>query len=695
MRIRGARPHEAQWAQGASRRRRGGRLGTALATVLAAGSFVVVTALQSGAVTGSISGFESGDGDLVLSSTDGSHTDWSCFVNATGFAANASTPAPCKATAGATNTASDAVNGEVEWVSGQKFDTKCPSLSTGNNPPKDEFTDVAAYTDTDTSSNVFFYGGAIRSSANGNASGDVEFNQNSGDDSKTAGCRTPNDRLVAYDFLSGGTSLDFHVLTWIDGSTKGVTDSFGGNNGTCFVKTDVMPCWGASVIHPNGSLFDGRSNQSAIAQGGNPLNNSALAVNQFSEFGVNLTQALGLTGCVNFPQQVWESRSSGSSFTSNPQDIEFQHRRIQTCGEIKVIKQTDARGQSQAFPFTWDVPAAATSTGGVTCPTGSTASFCLNDHNNAAKSLGSASAANNDADNTLSGTNVPQGTYTVSEGTEPGSFSFEGLTCNADTASGSSVSTSGATATITLKPSGTVTCVYENQLHSGAIVITKTGKDKNCVSASTTISEGVCTAASTADLSGATFKITTDGTTVVTGAGALQTGSNGTVCFAGLPWATGGTTYYVTETGHPTGYAVDTTTAQAVSVTRNADCSSTGVAAAATTSLSDSPLTDVTVHAQAQVAGTTQSSISCVDSAGHSVGSAPSSATTADNITATRTLSRQAPTPVRSSSTPEAVVAWWGRDVTSLPHRCLARRPGSAGSPGSGTAGMVRPSSGG
>ena len=48
----------------------------------------------------------------------------------------------------------------------------------------------------------------------------------------------------------------------------------------------------------------------------------------------------------------------------------------------------------------------------------------------------------------------------------------------------------------------------------------------------------------------------------------------------------------------------------------------------------DSPLTDVTVHAQAQVAGTTQSSISCVDSAGHSVGSAPSSATTADNITA-------------------------------------------------------------
>jgi len=87
------------------------------------------------------------------------------------------------------------------------------------------------------------------------------------------------------------------------------------------------------------------------------ISGTSLATNQFAEFGINLTQALGLGGkCFAFPQQVWESRSSGSSFTSNPQDIEIEHHIIQNCGEVQIIKQTDPRGQDQDFGFSSTIP---------------------------------------------------------------------------------------------------------------------------------------------------------------------------------------------------------------------------------------------------------------------------------------------------------------------------------------------------
>jgi hypothetical protein len=314
----------------------------------------------------------------------------------------------------------------------QKFDTQCPALSIGNNPPKDEFTSVASFNDTASNLDTFFYGATIRSTANGNASGDVEFNQNSGNGTTSAGCRTAGDRLLAYDYLNGGTSLNFHLLTWIDSSNP----TAGGNNGTCLVKTGSMPCWGANVMTVAASLFDGQSNQSPITAANNGMSGTALDVNQFAEFGINLTQALNLGGkCFAFPQQVWESRSSGSSFTSNPQDIEVEHHTIQNCGEIKVIKQTDPRGQNQDFSFTSNIPAPGTSnpaTPNCTQSFSNPSAFTLNDAGNAGKALGSTAKADNSAGNTQDCTNVLQGTYTVTEGTIPGAFSFESLTCKSD-----------------------------------------------------------------------------------------------------------------------------------------------------------------------------------------------------------------------------------------------------------------------
>src|SRR5206468_3936764 len=109
-------------------------------------------------------------------------------------------------------------------------------------PPKDEFLDVASYSDTNTTSHdTYFYGAAIRQSANGNASGDVEFNQNSSSTpTTTIGCRTAGDKLLAYDFLNGGGSaVSLHVLTWITADNPATTtvneSTLGGNTAsTCY-----------------------------------------------------------------------------------------------------------------------------------------------------------------------------------------------------------------------------------------------------------------------------------------------------------------------------------------------------------------------------------------------------------------------------------------------------------------------------
>ena len=589
--------------------------------LVAAVLLAVGVAVPAIAVTGSPSGFESGDGNTVLNTAG--NTDWNCFVNSDGFAHNGGTPSGCATTTGAVQITADQA-GEVQWVNGQKFDTLCPALSTGNNPPKDEFTNVASFNDTASNLDTFFYGATIRSTANGNASGDVEFNQNSGNGTTTAGCRTAGDRLLAYDYLNGGTSLNFHLLTWIDSTNT----TIGGNNGTCFVKSDSIPCWGANVVTVSPSLFDGKSNQSAITAADNGLSGTSLAINQFAEFGINLTQALNLGGkCFSFPQQVWESRSSGSSFTSNPQDIEVEHHTIQNCGEIKIIKQTDPRGQDQNFSFSSNIPAPGSSnpaTPNCSQSFADPSSFTLNDAGNTGKTLGSTLPADNSTGNTQDCSNVVQGTYTVNEGALPGSFSFESLTCSVSGTGGSTTSTSGETATINLKPGDTVTCLYVNQLHQGAILITKTGKYKGCEGqpAGSPIMVGgsqigTCTGTGNkADLKGAVLKITDATNTEVTGSPAT-TGADGTACVDGLPWSGSGTNYSVQETKAPDGYSADPTNTnpQTVTVTQNAKCSDANIASeAALATFNDIPLTNISANATAVVSGATSSTITCVDS---------------------------------------------------------------------------------
>ena len=92
------------------------------------------------------------------------------------------------------------------------------------------------------------------------------------------------------------------------------------------------------------------------------------------------------------------------------------------------------------------------------------------------------------------------------------------------------------------------------------------------------------------------------------------TGASGTVCFDGLPWVTGGTTYYVKETSAPTGYGIDDPNAEAVTVTKNSTC---GDGNEATKAFTDTPLSKIQVLFTS-LAGTdvTKASIVCSDADG-------------------------------------------------------------------------------
>jgi hypothetical protein len=432
------------------RQRRTRRWWYAGATLMALAFFGVFFVVGAAAVTGSPSNFESSDGNMTLQ-TNG-NTDWNCFQGKDGFATLTSgTPAGCKVTSGdAAQVSADLPSppGEITWTKGQKFDTACPTIDTKSTPPKDDFTNVAEYAERDSSNNLFFYGGSIRSTANGNTSGDVEFNQTAGSGS-SFGCRTAGDLLIAYDFLNGGTSLDFHVLTWITTASPNLN----GNTGTCLVKTDSLPCWGAVVVTPDASTFDGQANQAAITAANNGISGTALVAQQFAEFGINLTRALSSVGgtvpC--FPQQVWESRSSGSSFTSSPEDLEFVH--LSTCGSVTIIKHTDPRGLNQAFSYTSNLNSSSGCSQTLT-----SGGFSLNDSGN---------STTDNAANTNSCTTVGAGTTTVNEPTEPSGFTFESLTCV--DSGGNSTSTSGTTATIMVAANGSTTCTYVNKQNTASL----------------------------------------------------------------------------------------------------------------------------------------------------------------------------------------------------------------------------------
>lgn len=535
----------------------------------------VVPAL--GVLSGSPSNFESDDGNMVV--TTFGNSDWKTV--------------PFVKTPDVFNSTSD-----DSFTPGQKQDTTCPDITGHKNPAKDDFTDVARYTEVSGAGHTFLYGATIRYAANGNASENIELKQ--GGAGLCPGTtdllqRVAGDRLIAIDYTGGGTSAAFHILTWI-------------TSGTCFVSNDPAPCWGANVQTLAANAAEGEANQSAIAVADNPINGKALAIGQFAEFGIDLSAGtdpiVPVGSCSPFAQTIWESRASGSSFVSSTKDIVRDDLAFSNCGEIKIVKNTNPRGLDQDFGYTSTLPTLAS--GGNCSGIDASGNFCLNDKSNTT--------------NFIDAKNLPQGTYTITEGTDPTGFEFGSLSCT-----GGTTQTNGKTVTVTLAPNDVVVCTYVNNQQTGAIQVTK-----NSIKGAST------------PLTGAHFSVCTNNgpynannpcTPAASGSGDLVTGSDGKACVDGLALGD----YYVTETAAPSGYAKDDTSTSKVTVNNSAKCGDATYGGEAKT-YTDTPLTDVTVHAESQVAGGTASQITCTDAqptpAG--IGNSPQPATGfADPVTVT------------------------------------------------------------
>jgi hypothetical protein len=498
---------------------------------------------------------------------------------------------------------------DTSFGQGTKSDNANVTLVTGSIPPNKS--DLSRfYTGSEfVGGSNFLYLAWERANTPGSANINFEINQNTtpGLTSTTSGPitlnRTAGDLLITFDF-SGSGSPTLSLATW---TTSGPTSQ-------C-VASNSLPCWGNQVVL-GGNVADGSVNSTTVNDSVLlPSDPVSLAPGEFGEAAINLTAAgvFPAGTCKAFGSAMMSSRAS-SSFGAELKDfIAPVPVKISNCGTVNIIKNTDPRGINQDFGYTSTIPDPTTSNPTTpNCTSDSTpSSFTLND--------GSATTPN-----TESCGDVPAGSYTVTEGAEPGNFTLESLTCTAQGAgaSGSQHAPGSPQADITVTPDSTVTCTYVNQQHLGAIKITKTGKDKNCTGAGTpTISNGVCTGAGTAQLSGAKFSINSSST--------VTTGSDGTVCVDHLPFGT----YSVQETQAPNGYAIDDTSAHGVTVNANSTC---GDGHEATFSASDTPLTNVTANAHSQVAGATNSTITCVDSSSppNNIGNSPQGPSDPAGVTA-------------------------------------------------------------
>jgi hypothetical protein len=600
---------------------------------------LIVIASASGTLAGSPSNFESNDGNQTH--LTGAH-DWDNvgFFHVVDAAST---------------------NSDDSFVSGQKQDTNCPDTYLHGNPPKDDFTDVASYSETNTTvgspqyHHTFLYGATIRYAPNGNSSENVELKQGT-NGTCTNGLlkRSLADKLIAIDYLNGGTNVQFNVLTWITSSAgydpTPNTDTSDDIAGTCSVGNDLPPCWSSTIKTLSSNAAEGLASQDAITSANDPIGNAAdsadatkfsvekgkdLAAGQFAEFGVDLTAAgiIPANVCTAFPETIWESRASGSSFVSTTKDVSVEEHSISNCGEIKIIKQTKPRGIDKVFSFSSG--SATTSklnanalAGGVACTAGGSAgvdasgNFCLNDKNNSGKTLGSFLASQNDTANTVDENNLFPGTYSVTEGADPSGFSLDSVTCKVNGVT-TTLNTVGApkTVTVNLNVNDVVICIYQNNQQLGAIQVSKIS---------------VKTAATA--LAGAHFQIcTNDGpyntgvnhdvnpcTPAKTGSGDLTTAADGTVCIGDLGFGD----YYVSEKTPPTGYAADDTSAHKVSVDNNAKCADDPYGGE-TIQFKDTPLTDLSVHVASEVSGGTASRIACVDGSSANIGNSPQPADTA------------------------------------------------------------------
>lgn len=562
---------------------------------LAIAALILAIAAAAGPV-GDASGFEDDDGNLIDNAATG--IDWNSF-DPTTWTGTAPLRLSSKDALGwSFNGAEDAqaTTSDTAFAGGTKQDDNCATVQEGKAPNKDDLKRIYISSKTGANGHTYLNLAWVRipqNTTSPSAHIGFEFNKANNGNCSTGGLaqRVAGDMLIVYDFEGG--SGDVPVLTlrrWV-------------TSGACEVGSNSPPCWSPSTTLTAGTA-EARVNTGATALDTIAPTDETLGINEFGEAGIDLTNAGVFTAgtCNSFGRAYAVSRSSGSSATAQMKDlggpINFN---LTNCGSIKIIKQTDPRGLNQAFDFTSNIAGGQLSCTGDATP----AAFALNDTGNAGKTLGSSDAAQNSAGNTESCTNVPAGSYNVFESTlDPTGFAFDSVTCSAS-GTGTSATTDQALrkAAITMAGGGSVTCIYVNKQQLGAIKITKTSKKSGN------------------GLNGATFSITKGGTAITGSPFTTATvgGAAGVICVDNLAFGV----YVVTETGAPSGFAIDTTSGQTVTVDNNAKCSD-AVFGGESKAFTDTPLADIQVRfkdggsGETALDGAATSALTCSNATGTS-----------------------------------------------------------------------------
>jgi Prealbumin-like fold domain len=496
-----------------------------ITTAVLAAVTVFIVASASGIVPGSPSNFESGDGNMIVD-TSGNH-DWSnvTFVHATDLFKDGA---------------------DDSFDTGGKQDTTCPDVIGHQNPPKDDFTDVAFFFEQTATSDPYLYGATIRYAPNGTAAEVVEFNKGTAGACPNAPSllqRVAGDKLLAIDYTQGGASVVFNVLTWV-------------TSGACFVGSHSAPCWGASVLTVAAAGGEGAASTADISAANNPISNADIKAGQFAEFGINLkvAQIFGTQGCTSFASTTWGSRSSGSSFVASTKDITVLHRTISNCATVIIRKVTTDSNTSVLFNYSANIVRLD--------PAGTVTSFGLHGGEN----------------NTITG--VKPGQYFTTEADPGPAYKLDSISCAAsDLSHGSTIdSTTNPTASFTVKADDTIDCTFTNSPVKGAFIILK----KSQKTGNNVLKAGAefCFAASN-DCS--TTNVVDNGT-----------GDNdqtiGKLCVSDVPTGT----YKVNETKAPPGYGSASESNVSVTVSGGTNCTDNLPSASVT--FTDPPLADIQVN---------------------------------------------------------------------------------------------------
>jgi hypothetical protein len=581
---------------------------------------------------------------------------------------------------------------------GTKEDTAVPSVVDGSIPPnKSDLLNFGVYLETNANGrflNLFWH---RVQEPSGTTNMDFELNKSS---TLSANGETPvrseGDVLIQYDLAQGGTNPQLFVSRWLtDNGTNTAADCEASNR---------LPCWGARVNLSAAGDATGSINTSAIpAAQADGLGN--ISPRTFGEAQIDFNALSGgANNCESFGSAYLKSRSS-DSFTAALKDfIGPANVNLNQCANVIIRKQTDPDGATATFGFTksfdtqpsqsntfnlkdgesknfggtvlpgtgytvdettlpsgWDfVNVDCSASTGVT-PTinGSLVTFNIDantdvldcTYNNRSRgtivvekitddgtgsfnftsnSLGGGTVANPHTitlTTTAAGTagkdseqfsNLAPGTYDVAE-TVPSGWNLVSSSCS-DGSQPSSIGLSGGE---------TVTCTFHDAREQGAILITKTRKH-------------AASGSGNHPHSGVTFTVT--GGNLPQGGTQVTTNAQGQACVPGLLLSSFAGNYTVTETV-PSGYSADSPgTSRTVSVTKEANCTTSPDTDKAAANFSNTPLTDITVTVNSQVEGGTASTMECKAPDNTTVASGSTNATTGDgSITASNLLPSEPP----------------------------------------------------